>query len=85
LRPAKTYLFSGTEIDIVDEVIDHVRELTNKQVSELSHESAGWLLTEEYEEIPYGSAALSVAPRTARDETWLKEVAQRGGLAPAPS
>jgi hypothetical protein len=80
LRSARVDIFDGVEIAIVDEVIDHLRGLTNGQVSELSHETIAWRLTQNGDEIPYGSALLSADDPTDEDLAWLKEIAEGGAL-----
>lgn len=80
LRQAKTDLFSGREIAIVNEVLDRLAQLTNQQVSDLSHETMAWRLTREGEEIPYGTAVFSAEPLTDDDVAWAAEVAANHGL-----
>lgn len=60
-RAANTRLFSQDELDVVDEVIELLRDMNGYAVSELSHRlSAGWNLAEIKEDIPYDSIFLSV-------------------------
>jgi hypothetical protein len=75
-------LFTGTEIAIVDQVTDELRQLTNQQVSDLSHDTMAWRLTSDRDEIPYGTALLSTDEPTAEDLAWVEEVARREGLEP---
>lgn len=77
LRPARLELFDGTEIALVDEIIEQLRGLTNRQVGELSHETLAWRLTADRDEIPYGAALLSHDTPTSEDREWLGEVAER--------
>lgn len=63
-RPADLRLFSTSEIDTVDEVIDLLRNHDASEVSEFSHRlSAGWHHGEMHEDIPYDSIFLSVTDR----------------------
>lgn len=73
-RDADLSCFSGTEIAIVDGVIEGLAKLTNQQASEQSHKTKAWLLTEEGQEIPYGTALLSSDQPSADDLAWLEEV-----------
>jgi len=75
LRDAKLDDFSAEEIAIVNRVIDQLRDLTNQEVSDLSHETVAWQVTADYQEIPYGAAVLSAEPPTEDDLMWLGEVA----------
>jgi Protein of unknown function (DUF4065) len=56
LRPADTSVFSATELETIDSVLSDLAGLNARQVSDLSHEEAGWQLTDDGEVIPYESA-----------------------------
>ena len=58
LRDPDLDLFTGSEIAIVDEVIAALRNHNAVQVSELSHQLAGWQLAEIGETIPYHTALI---------------------------
>lgn len=60
-RIARTDLFDDEELGIVDQVIEALRGMTARQVSDLSHEEKGWQMVEEGETIPYSSALLSTS------------------------
>jgi uncharacterized phage-associated protein len=81
LRPSDTSLFTPSEIESVDEAVRDLDGLTAKQVSDLSHEEAGWRLVEAGETIPY-EAALVGAPqaRTPMAVRLEQAAAQRLGL-----
>lgn len=64
LRAPKLDMFSGAEIAMVDSVIESLREVDAKAVSERSHEMVGWLVTEEGEVIPYNTVYFSNPPLT---------------------
>ncbi len=53
-----TILLTADEIAVVDEVIADLRNLTARQVSDLSHEEEGWRMVAYGETIPYESAYL---------------------------
>lgn len=63
-RQARTELFAAEELEVVDEVIATLRDMSATQVSELSHREAGWQLVEEGETIPY-ELAFVLAPDQA--------------------
>jgi len=68
-RPANTHLFSTNELDLVDEVIDLLRNHDATDVSELSHRlSSGWQLANLREDIPYDSIFLSMSMDLTSDE-----------------
>ena len=51
--------FEPDELEVIEEVIEETRDLTAREVSDLSHQEPGWLLTEPGETIPYESAWLA--------------------------
>jgi hypothetical protein len=71
LRPADLSVFTVQQISLVETVIDDLRELTSKQVSDLSHEFIGWKLAHPGEVIPYETVHLmeheDAAPLTDED------------------
>ena len=64
LREPNTSLFAAEELEVVDDIIHELRPLSAKQISDLSHEEAGWQLVEEGETIPYELAFVQ-APASA--------------------
>lgn len=72
VRPPDLSLFTGAEIAVVEDVLTDLAPLTNKQVSDLSHDTMAWRLTEERQEIPYGMALLSSDEPTLEDLEWLE-------------
>jgi antitoxin SocA-like protein len=74
LRPARVELFTGPEVAIIEEVLTELGSLTNTQVSQRSHETVSWQLTQVRDEIPYGTALLSHEPPTEDDLLWLEGV-----------
>lgn len=85
LRPAKVELFAGSEIALVEEILDEFRGLTNQQVSALSHETLAWRLTSDRQEIPYEMALLPQDPPSDEDLAWLEEVAVQALRPSTPS
>ena len=59
--------FSATEIKMVDEVIDLLREYTATSISDVTHQMNGWRIADDREAIPYESVFLSSAPVTEDD------------------
>ena len=59
LKSADLSDFTGSEIAVTDEVMDEVRSLTAKELSDLSHDDIGWQSTKQGELIPYESALLA--------------------------
>ena len=81
LRPADTGVFSAEELQTIDDVLEQLRDLTARQVSDLSHEDPGWELTEMGETIPYGAALLGgKQTSTPTSRRLSREVADRYGI-----
>ena len=58
LREADLAAFSGSEIAVVDEIIDRFRGMSAEQISDLSHDEAAWDQLELGDVIPYDTAFL---------------------------
>lgn len=82
-RPADVSVFTAEELETVEKVLADLEGLNARQVTELSHEEAGWRLVEEGQAIPY-EAALVGAPQvsTSTSRRLQHQVAQRYGLLP---
>ena len=48
--------FSESEKELIDEVLEHLKPMTAKEVSDFSHEEVGWILAQDGETIPYETA-----------------------------
>lgn len=59
LREADLEAFAGSEIAVVDEVIERFRGLSAEEISELSHAEPAWEQLEIGETIPYDTAYLA--------------------------
>lgn len=84
LREADLSVFSAEELATIAGVVDDLRGLNARQVSDLSHEEAGWRLVDFGDDIPYEAAlvgARQVATPTSR--RLEQEAAARLGLLPA--
>lgn len=55
MREPDLSVFSGSELSIVNAVLEKLEDLNAADVSDLSHKFAGWKLARMYEEIPYSS------------------------------
>lgn len=81
LRPPDTTVFTEQELETIEHVLADLDGLNARQVSDLSHEEAGWRLVNEGDEIPYASAlanARQVATPTSR--RLERDAAERFGL-----
>jgi hypothetical protein len=72
-RPADLTLFSGAEIAVVDGILDDYWSMTGSQISAASHETLSWLIAEDGQEIPFGTAFMDAQP-TPEDLKWLDGV-----------
>jgi hypothetical protein len=77
LREPDLSLFDEDELRIIDRVLADLRGMNATEVSDLSHEEPGWLVTQEREPIPYHFALLSLDPLTDDDRSWAEEVVRR--------
>jgi len=66
--------FKPNDIAIVADVLDRVKDLSNQEASDFSHETIAWRITGSKQEIPYGSAVLDSEGPTDEDLWWLKTV-----------
>ncbi|MEM1331939.1 MAG: Panacea domain-containing protein [Actinomycetota bacterium] len=57
-RRADVSVFSHDELTTIDDVFADLVGMNGREVSDLSHEEAGWRLTEEGETIPYEAALI---------------------------
>lgn len=81
LRPADVSVFSPAELQTVDGVLADLRNLTGKQITDLSRGEPGWVLVDDGDAIPYETAFLSPehvdAPLMARAE---RDASQADGV-----
>ena len=84
LRQPDLSVFTAAELETIDQVLADLEGLNGRQVSDLSHEEAGWRLVDEGDVIPYELALVGArqvsTPTSRRLE---REVAERYGLLPA--
>ena len=79
LRKADLQIFTAQDIALVDAIIEELRELDAKELSDLSHNRA-WQIANEREAIPYEAIFLSDASLTENDIAWAHETARECGL-----
>lgn len=79
LRPADVSIFSGRDIQILEDTIRELEGLTASDTSEKSHGIA-WRITSPDEEIPYEASILSDRPLTQADIERAAELARLHGL-----
>ena len=80
-RPADVSVFSSEELETIHDVLDDLAGMNAREVSDLSHEEAGWRLTEEGDAIPYAAALIPrEQPLTPTAEAQAAEVAERYGI-----
>lgn len=83
-RVADVSVFSEAELATIDKVIDDLHGLNARQVTDLSHEEAGWRLVEFGETIPYEAALLGAEQISTPTRRRLEEAAASAhGLLPA--
>lgn len=84
LREPDVGVFSQAELSTIDRVLDDLDGLNARQVSDLSHEEAGWRLVDEGDTIPYAAALVGARQvSTSTSRRLQQEVAERLGLLPA--
>jgi uncharacterized phage-associated protein len=83
LRQADIHLFSQDEIALIAHLLLRFRDMSAKQISELSHNFLGWSLANEGETIPYAVALLGREELTEQelDHAKIAEVRARKWLA----
>jgi hypothetical protein len=62
LRNPNLEIFTGTEIAMVDRMIDSMQGVTAEDVSEISHSLVGWMAVNEGETIPYNTVYFANPP-----------------------
>jgi Antitoxin SocA-like, Panacea domain len=83
-RKPNLAVFSDAEKETIDKVLSDLDGLNARQVSDLSHEEAGWRLVDEGEVIPYEAALVGARQvSTATTQHLERAVAERLGLLPA--
>jgi hypothetical protein len=68
VRAPNLAAFSAEDVAIVDNVIDWVRSMSAHELSELTHDLAGWSSARMGEKIPMGTALIPSRPIPPTDE-----------------
>lgn len=79
LREPNLEMFSAPEKEIVDEVIEALRDVSAREASELSHRFAGWRATPEGEPIPYETVFVSNRELTDAERHYARELVDDDG------
>jgi hypothetical protein len=80
-RPADLGVFTTDELATIDKVLADLEGLSARQVSDLSHEEAGWRLVEFGDDIPYEAALVGARQvPTPTSQRLERETAVRFGL-----
>lgn len=66
-RKPNLEIFTGREIDLIDDVLDRLSDKNATEVSEYSHEDVPWLTTDEGEQIEYESVFYRTLPYSVRN------------------
>lgn len=74
LRRPNLEIFTGTEIAMVDRIIESMENTTAENVSEMSHNLVGWLVADEGETIPYNTIYFANPPLTQDDRNRAREL-----------
>jgi hypothetical protein len=80
-RDVDVSVFDDEELQTIDDVLRDLEGMNGREVSDLSHEEAGWRLTQEGDTIPYTAAFIPrEQPLTPTAVAQASAVAQRYGI-----
>jgi hypothetical protein len=80
LRDADLSRFNGSDIALVDAVIEQLKDKTSEQVSEMTHDMAGWKVVNYGDDIPYVTIFVDDEPEITEVQVeQAKRVRQRFG------
>jgi hypothetical protein len=74
LRSPNLDLFTGSEIAMVDRMIEGMQGVKAEDVSEMSHTLVGWLVTDEKDTIPYNTIYFANPPLSAEEILHAREL-----------
>ena len=66
IRDADLSKLSGSELELINEVLDHLSDMNASQISDYSHEDVPWMVSEEGEIIDYEAVFYRTAPYSVR-------------------
>ncbi len=78
LRAPDLEAFTGREIALVNQTLEHFRHRNASAISEASHAFIGWQAVREGETIPYSSVLLDSRDLTAQEHQWAGELNTTG-------
>ena len=70
-------LFSDDEIQIVTSIIDYLKGMSDRDVSDISHREPGWIIVEDKADIPYETAWLTQDYVDQTDEALALQMAEQ--------
>ena len=76
LREPDLSFFSAREIALIDAIIERVSSLNGRQLSQWSHDFAGWKAAKKGDVIPYETALISSEPPTPYELQRTQELIQ---------
>ena len=79
-RPVKAELFAADELAIVDRIMAWMQPMDATELSRLSHDEPGYMLTEPLAVIPYATAVVAKRTLTPDDIAHGQELAEKLGL-----
>lgn len=74
LRAPNLELFTGTEIAMVDRMIESMQGVKAEDVSEMSHTLVGWLVADEGDAIPYNTIYFANPPLSEEEKLRAREL-----------
>jgi len=74
LRTPNLDLFTGTEIAMVDRMIEAMQGVRAEDVSEMSHTLVGWLVAEQGDTIPYNTIYFANPPLSEEEKLHAREL-----------
>jgi hypothetical protein len=74
LREPDMGVFSGEEVRIIDQMIEWIKPMTAKRVSDVSHRHIGWQIVEMGQKIPYEMALLTQPHERILSAATIKEI-----------
>jgi transcriptional regulator with XRE-family HTH domain len=66
IRDADLSKLTGSELEMINEVLDHLSDMNATQISDYSHEDVPWMVSEDQETIDYESVFYRTAPYSVR-------------------
>ena len=77
-REANLDLFSATEIDTTDQILQRVSKMSNSDIEHLSHQTVAWRIADVHQEIPYETAFCRPPSYLSEDDlVWAKSMGER--------